>query len=525
MRRRNLATTAALVVVLGWFVHFWPGFHTANESIRIYFMQALVDYGTATVDPVLKRYKTRNVDAAEFDGHAYLDKAPGLSLALVPAYWFGTRVLNLPTGYRDLPPLGYLLLFLGVILPCTAAILLVRDLARDLPGTGSWEVALAFGLGTPFFIYATLLFGHAPATACAVLSLWAVFKQRPALAGAAAGMMVLTDTPTALLALVLLGVLAWRARQQSTVRVTATWLEPALRFVLGALPFAAVQLGYNTWLFGGPLDFAYGHKANADLAAIHGQGLFGFRVPTTDALYGLFLSARRGLFFHAPVLLLGVVGLVTAWRSADPARRLWAQSLTLPALVYGLAIGGFVDWPAGDSYGPRHLIPIIPFLALGLIGLPSHAAWRWALAATGGIGLAMALIPIASFPYAPDSYAFPVAQLAVPMLRDGITAPNVLGLTSVTGSLAGIGLALLVLGLLAFGPGLRALGVLGGVALVVGVTLSVGPRSKADVERAILSCIVGRPELGTDVCVEGYGWDPRRCACRRLARPSPSPPP
>ena len=74
-------TMLCIAALLAYWVHFWPTFHAANESIRLYFVQAVVDHGTASVDTPRQRYGMSNVDKAHYQGHDYMDKAPGLSPA------------------------------------------------------------------------------------------------------------------------------------------------------------------------------------------------------------------------------------------------------------------------------------------------------------------------------------------------------------------------------------------------------------------------------------------------------------
>ena len=45
-----------LLLVQGFFLHFWPKLHTANESIRFYFVESVVQEGTLSIDPAFDRY-------------------------------------------------------------------------------------------------------------------------------------------------------------------------------------------------------------------------------------------------------------------------------------------------------------------------------------------------------------------------------------------------------------------------------------------------------------------------------------
>jgi len=419
-----------VAVILASFVHFWPDFQAANESIRFYFVESVVDHHSLSIDPILEQYGVKNVDMARFEGRAYLDKAPGLSIAVMPLYFVLTRCGMSPEP-ETAHHLHYLLLLFGVLLPAMLAIGWTRELVLEATGQeeAAWLAALSLGLATPFALYATLFFSHTPAAALAVGSYYYLRRRRSAVAGALAGAMVLVDTPTAVLALVL-GVLCGLRDKR--------W-ESVVAFGLCGLAFVAIQFGYNAWIFGGPLTFAYSAKATGVLAEIHDKGLYGFQIPTWESLSGLTFGEQRGLFFHAPVLVLSLVGVR---RLNNPQ---WRE-LASVCLVYFLWISAFVDWPAGDTYGPRHLIPIMPFLAVG-VGLAVASGPALLRRLAPGLILAsvvMTWVPLVTFPYALQAFDAPVFELGFPLLFEGHLSPSLgswLGVASPWSLLLPIGLS------------------------------------------------------------------------------------
>jgi hypothetical protein len=72
----KLALLVSALLLL-WFRHAWPGFLTANESIRYSQIVAWVEDHTVAIDHPLAFYHSRNVDRAERAGHAYSHKPPG----------------------------------------------------------------------------------------------------------------------------------------------------------------------------------------------------------------------------------------------------------------------------------------------------------------------------------------------------------------------------------------------------------------------------------------------------------------
>jgi hypothetical protein len=518
--RRWLIAFSLVGALYAFPIHYWSTFHAANESIRLYFVQSLVDYRSASIDPVLERYAISNPDRVEHEGRAYLDKAPGLPLAVVPVYALLVAV-GLSTEFVDLPYVYYVLQLFGVGIPALLGVWWVRALvwAWTDDERAATTAALITGLATPYTLYATMFFGHTTAAALAIGSLLQLERNRPIAAGGLAGAMVLVDTPTAVLA-AMLGVCTG-VRRRSLVRV--------VRFALAGLPFVALQLAYNTWLFGHPLTFAYSLKATAALAAIHDQGLYGFTLPRPQALWGLTFGAKRGLFYHAPILLLAPLGIHALVRSAR--NRANAGVLSALALGYFLWISCFVDWTAGESFGPRHLVPIVPFLGIAVgASLADPAIAARARMASAVLVLASAVMiwaPLITFPYARLAFEAPVAQLALPLLKELHLGP-----TLATAAGFGVGASLLVLVTLAIAllatvrPDWRLLAVAPAGLILVAVLAAAAPGPTRDGRfgRMLAECRLGYPDSARALCWEEDGtWIRPQCLCVRPHPPAQSP--
>ena len=68
----------------------------------------------------------------------------------------------------------------------------------------------------------------------------------------------------------------------------------------------------------------------------------------------------RGLIWYSPILLLAIPGAAWFWRYA---RTVLIFSLAL-FLLYLLVYGKWYMWHGGYSWGPRFIVPALPFLAL-----------------------------------------------------------------------------------------------------------------------------------------------------------------
>ncbi len=438
--RKTALLLGLAALVAGWSIHFLPHLHTANEAIRLYFAQAIVDTGSATLDPICAVHGSIPVDRSEFEGRILMDKAPGLSMLLVPVY-AALRVVWPEVRRQDFWLFGYISTLLGVLLPICAGLWLLRGWLR---ATGTDErlaalTLLLLLLASPLLIYAGLLFGHGLAAALVMMAFFGLAGapddrpglHRRALAGLAAGYAGVVDTPVFLLASLLC--LYALGRGGPSIRDR---LREAAPFIAGVAVGAGIQLGYNAVIFGHPLHFAYGYKADANLARIHATGLLGFTLPSAEALWGLSFGAARGVLYHAPWMAVALAGLALAatGRGGDPghgdppSRRLRRDARWLLGIsaAYFCIIAAFVDWKAGDSAGARHLTPLIALMGAGLpMALPLA---RW-IRHPGALSLAKAVVAvaclmgvilhlptIAGFPYHVDRLQFPVFELSWPVV-------------------------------------------------------------------------------------------------------------
>lgn len=131
------------------------------------------------------------------------------------------------------------------------------------------------------------------------------------------------------------------------VRRRAAYIAPGLIFSM------AVWMVYNFARFGNPLTTGYRPEF----------GLEGY--------YGYTLSPRGSIFLYTPIACLGLLGLWQLKRR-DRATFVLFAGITLTLFAFYASL---VDWPGGRSYGPRYLVPLLPFLCMPLA--PSLAAsWR-----------------------------------------------------------------------------------------------------------------------------------------------------
>ena len=121
---------------------------------------------------------------------------------------------------------------------------------------------------------------------------------------------------------------------------------------------------YNAACFGSPFTTNYRYEA---VGVRYGDrfdaGLLGR--PRLDVLITILFSPYRGLFFSAPVLAMGVYGLLRLWRDRDWRREACWFSFVI--VLYLWFNASFRGWHGAWIAVPRHLGPAVPFLAAPMV--------------------------------------------------------------------------------------------------------------------------------------------------------------
>ena len=176
----------------------------------------------------------------------------------------------------------------------------------------------------------------------------------------------------------------------------------ALGGIVALLPVVA----YDMVAFGVPLKIGYSGVVGFD--GMH-RGLFGLGTPDPLVLGKIMVGSRKGLLWVAPVLAIAPLGLALLWRNR-PTRGLATTVVAAVAIVL-LVNAAYVYWDGGNATGPRHAMPLVGMLSIGLA--PFRARLRGPVArgiADGVLALSMAMnAGIASAEIlSPPQYAFPL---------------------------------------------------------------------------------------------------------------------
>lgn len=396
-----------------------------NNAVRLFATLVMVERGEATID----QFDSATTDKAQFGGHLYLDKAPGMSLMAIPAVAALHALSPARSGdyaiFTSASPFARfirvrtrLAVATGPALLTAIAALLLFDLALMLTGSApaALAAAIGYGLGTPAWAWSTSLLGHAPVAALFVIALWAGVRATrdaetrrwPAFVlGLSLGWAVVIEYPAVIAGTAIALWATWRAWRRAD-RVTVIGLA-ALGGIIGLLPLAA----YNLFAFGDPFQLGYEGVVGFDGM---NRGLFGIGVPDSAVLWNITLGHKRGLLWFAPALLLGLWGLFLMIR-ARATRDIGIVVAVVVAITL-LINAGYYYWDGGNSTGPRHSIPLVGVLALGIA--PAWAARGRGIGRYLPAEVILLSIAINACMAATDIYGSPIVSF---QLRDVVFVP------------------------------------------------------------------------------------------------------
>jgi hypothetical protein len=357
-------------------------------------------------------------------GQIYSIHAPGLPLALVPAYAVAGAFGAVVT--------------IALLAALTA--LAVFDLAAALTTAGTATLVwIGTCLTVPFVPHAWLIYPELPGAlivAWSALWLWRgdASPGRALLHGAVLASLPWLHTKF----IVLLALLA---------ALQAVRLWPRIKAV--AFLSTPIAVSLTAWLY-----FFYRTYGTLDPEAPYGSStqlnVLIQNIP--HGMLGLLFDQKFGVVAYSPVYLLALVGLVMMWK--DAALRIYALSLAAVAGAFLLSSTRFYMWWGGSSAPARFFVPVIPLLAPMIavaIERLKGLAGRAAVAGLLTVSVVIAGVCVAQ-PKAPFLFNDPHGLSALVQAAQG-AAPLNLGLPVFTEEDWFRPLGLLVGWLAAFGAG------------------------------------------------------------------------
>lgn len=313
------------------------------------------------------------------DGLLYSRKGSGVPIGLLPLTWLGLVVPWWGT-------VGASLLFNAIITALTAVLLSAYLQELGFTRRTGLIVALTFGLTTLAWPYAKSLFSDPFSGFLLLAAAYALLKCSrseplftpapllpcspalfyPFLAGLCLGWNVATRYAEALFVPVFgLLLLYYEAKKRGNEeakeeslcpRLTSLRLSPILAFSAPLLVIGLALIAFNLSRYGDP--FNTGYLPNETFSGVLWQGLL-----------GQLLSPGRGLFLYCPIFLLSLAGFLPFFRHY----RAEATAALSVILIHLFLYGKWFMWHGGYAWGPRFMIPTLPFWAIFLAPVAAQA--------------------------------------------------------------------------------------------------------------------------------------------------------
>ena len=319
------------VLVTAFFLLVQEGAITGYDGRTMYGVtESMIERGSFAVDPELNTLPGRG-------GLEYSRYGLGLSLVAAVPYLAARPVVAVveePGLLLEAAAASTMPVVTGAL--AVALYLLGRRLGARIPA--ATLVAVGAVAGTFALPYGKEFFAEPLAALALVFTVERLLARRPAWAGLALGIAVLTR-PQNLLFVPVAAAVAWRTQGPRAV----------LRLGLGLLPGVGLTFAYNWFRFGDALKLGY-----EDV---------GLTTPFVEGAAGLLVDPLKSVVLFAPIVLLLPAAAVRSWRNDRPATILITAYV---AITFVLTATWFA-WHGGWSWGPRLLLPAV-VLAVVLIG-------------------------------------------------------------------------------------------------------------------------------------------------------------
>ncbi len=331
-------------------------FKSNDERALFSGIDSFVKRGEFTVNQIYWDYT--NVGMLTSAGDMVPNYEPGQMLFGIPFYLWGRTLHGAVQGA---------MFFNILITALTVTLLYLILLTLRFERRTAMLAALAYALATLAWPYSRTFFREPLTVLAYLLAFYALLRYRavaqrqlrwPALAGFSVGLAIITKQ-TSVALLPSLALLAFAYEYRRPAQSDHPTRERAIAITAALIPLGAMLL--TQWLY--------------TQATLSGVELFARNIVeyTTNpqlsqsvpmrmlrALTGLAISPYKGLFWYAPVLLLGLIGAIPFTK-----RFRWeGAAFLLLIFLHFLGYSRYNYWSGGVAWGSRYMLPVIPFLII-----------------------------------------------------------------------------------------------------------------------------------------------------------------
>ncbi len=357
-RDRRLAVGIFFLALAIYTLTYVGAFKSNDERALFSGADSFWKRGEFTVNQIYWDYTNVGMDTNR--GDMVPNYEPAQMVTVLPFYAWGRALGAAVQG----------VMFFGVFIAAAAAALLyLCVLALGYTRRVSLLTALIFAFATMMWPYSRTFFREPPTTLAYLLATYALLRYRceqqrlrwPALAGAALGLALTTKQISVALIPTLL-ILAFVAERERP-RGPDLWRQRGRATLAALLPlalFLLLQRLYALATLSGVEVFA------RDLIEYTTNPQLSQSVPMRmlRAFVGLSISPYKGLFWYAPVLLLGLIGFFPFVRRQQ-RRYLWEGVAFLLLIgIHFLGYSRYNYWSGGVAWGSRYMLPLTPFFLL-----------------------------------------------------------------------------------------------------------------------------------------------------------------
>ncbi|MCK4649173.1 tetratricopeptide repeat protein, partial [bacterium] len=195
-------------------------------------------------------------------------------------------------------------------------------------------------------------------------------------------------------------------------------------FLLGSSAPILFLLFYNYTCFGHPFTSGYAYEVIPSFREGMRGGFMGLTHPSLYSLFLITFSPARGIFWLSPFLLLSFPGLYHFFRSREYRR----EFLLFSGIIAGYFLFNCSYYLPGGGWapGPRHLVPMLPFLCvLPIFALEKQGVtFRKIFVPLVLLSLLFIFLVVSTSPHVPPVFTNTLFEFSRPLFLKGQLAQN-----------------------------------------------------------------------------------------------------